>query len=118
MEKKTKASLSEYLVVAVLILLFCFGGFIFAIAVGFDGIAKILLLIATVIGVFALLAKFLPNVVIPFLYILLTTAALYAFGGSNLIYYVIGTPIIILAYWGLCKIGDHFGWWKSASWNK
>lgn len=90
----------------------------FTIAVGLDGIAKILLLIAAVIGVFALMAKFLPNAVMPFFYVLSCTAVLYAFGGLRLIYYIVGIPLIILSYWGVYKIGDRLGWWKPASWNK
>ena len=118
MEKKQKRSLSEYLVVIILVLLFCFGGFMFTIAVGLDSVAKMLLLIAAVMSILSLLIKFLPNAVMPLFYVASCTATLYAFGGLRLINYIIGIPLIILSYWGFYKLGDHFGWWKPASWNK
>ena len=118
MEKKQKIDWSGFLIMALLILLFCFGGFMFAISVGSDGVAKLFVLIGAIIGAFVLLAKFLPNTVMPFFYVLSCTVVLYAFGGLRLIYYIVGIPVIVLVYWGIYKIGDHFGWWKPASWNK
>ncbi len=119
MANKQKRDWSEYLVIAILVLAFCFGGFMFAISVGLDGVAKILLLIAVVMGVFALLAKFLPNLVMPLFYVLLIFGLLYALGGISLILngvgLVIGIPIFGLVLWIIYRIGDRYGWWKKAN---
>jgi len=122
MEKKQKIDWSGILITALLILLFCFGGFMFAISVGSDDVAELFVFIAAIIGAFFLFAMFLPKLVIPLFYVLLISGLLYAFGGMPLflngVGFVIGVPILVLVVWGIYKIGDRFGWWELSDWNK
>lgn len=118
MEKKQKTSLSEHLVKVGLIALFCFGGIVLISAVGFGEIAKTFAIIIGVTCLFLLIATFSAKAAYHCFVGLLAMMVLYAFGGLNLIYYIIGIPAIVLVYWSIYKIGDRFGWWKPVSWNK
>jgi hypothetical protein len=118
MEKQQKKSLYEHLVIPVIILLVCFGALMLTLSLGINGVVTMFISIGVVLGIFMLLMRYNAKTAFYFFYLLLALIIIYALGGWNFVYYIFAALLILLAGWGIYKIGDRFGWWKPASWNK
>jgi len=87
------------------------GIFLFINAVGIEGTMKLVLIIAGVIGLFALLTLIAPILAYYFFILLMGFVFFYSIDGWNTIAYIVGIPIVIIGYWLVYKIGERFHWW-------
>lgn len=114
MSQNPRRDIAEYIVPCVLILLYSFGVFMFIIAVGLEGAAKIGGLIIGGIGLLGIIAKFFPMLAYYAFVAVLGFVVLYGLGGWELIRYAFAFVVLVLFFWGIYAIGDRYGWWKDA----
>ncbi len=97
---------------AVLVLLFSFGAFIFAISTELDSALTFIAVILAAVSVLFLLTKFIPKLAVLIIDLLGGLFFLYATGAQELIKYVLGALVLGLILWAIFTLGNRFGWWK------